>query len=190
MPVKQPELRKEPISNLNDENFHVANILIHDLKWSLILSLLSLGLAIVWQWSFIEQTLQGNLFSKIKELEDQEVARRLQGIRTFNLEQVYALHQQGKTLFIDARPQGEYRELHIEGAINLTTDQFKNTDISELLKKFDPQRVMIVYCAHEDCHASLQVAELLQNHGFSQVAVFLGGFRAWDEAGYPVDVSR
>ena len=46
---------------------------------------------------------------------------------------------------------------------------------------------MIVYCAHEDCHASLQVAELLQNHGFSQVAVFLGGFRAWDEAGYPVD---
>jgi rhodanese-related sulfurtransferase len=171
-------------------SFRVADIFIQDLKWSLIFGLVSLFLAIVWQWSFMAQTWQGKLFSQIKELEDQELARRLQGIRTFNLEQAYALFQQGKALFVDARPPGEYRELHIEGAINLSADQFKHSDISEMLKKIEARRPMIVYCAHEDCHASLQVAELLQNHGFSQVAVFLGGFRSWDEAGYPVDVSR
>jgi rhodanese-related sulfurtransferase len=168
----------------------MADIFIQDLKWSLILGLLSLFLAIIWQWSFIEQTWQGKLFSQIKELEDQEAARRLQGVRTFNLEQAYALFQEHNALFVDARPPGEYRELHIEGAINLTAEQFNNTNITELFKKIDSPQVIIVYCAHEDCHASLQVAELLQNHGFTQAGVFMGGFRAWDEAGYPVDVSR
>ena len=130
------------------------------------------------------------MFPRSKELERLEkAAQLLQGIRTFNLQQAYALHQQGETIFIDARPPAEYRELHIEGAINLTADELNAIKDAELFKRLNPPRLMIVYCAHED-HASLQVAELLQNRGFSQVAVFLGGFRAWDEAGYPVDVSR
>jgi rhodanese-related sulfurtransferase len=34
------------------------------------------------------------------------------------------------------------------------------------------------------------VAEKLQAMGFTRVEAFLGGFRAWDEAGYPVDTSK
>ena len=161
-----------------------------DLKWSLILGFLSLFLAVLWHWPIVQQSYQGELFSQIKELERQKAAQLLQGIRTFNLQQAYALHQQGETIFIDARPPAEYRELHIEGAINLSADELNVIKDTELYKRLNPKRTMIVYCAHEDCHASLQVAELLQNRGFSQVVVFLGGFRAWDEAGYPVDVSR
>jgi rhodanese-related sulfurtransferase len=161
-----------------------------DLKWSLTLNLLSLILAALWQWSFLEQSYRGNLFSQIKELEQQKATRMLQGVRTYNLQQAYELQQRGKTLFIDARPPAEYRELHIEGAINLTADELNNLNDAQLLEKLNPHRPILVYCANEDCHASLHVAELLQTRGFSQVAVFLGGFRAWDEAGYPVDVSR
>jgi rhodanese-related sulfurtransferase len=164
--------------------------LIHDLKWSVVLGVFSLALGLIWHWPFIQQGFQGTLFSQLKELERQEAARRLEGIRTFNLQQAYTLHQKGQTLFIDARPPGEYRELHIEGAVNLTTQQLEGRTIPDLLQKLDANRAIIVYCGHEDCHASLQVAELLQGRGFTQVAVFLGGFRAWDEAGYPVDVSR
>jgi rhodanese-related sulfurtransferase len=162
----------------------------HDLKWSLVLGFLSLFLAVLWHWPIVQQSYQGELFSQIKELERQKAAQLLQGIRTFNLQQAYALHQQGEAIFIDARPSAEYRELHIEGAINLTADELNAIKDAELFKRLNPPRLMIVYCAHEDCHASLQVAELLQNRGFREVAVFLGGFRAWDEAGYPVDVSR
>ncbi len=164
--------------------------LIQDLKWSLILGFLSLMLAALWQWPVLMQSYQGTLFSQIKELEQQKASRLLQGIRTYNLQQAYELHQQGKILFIDARPPSEFRELHIEGAINLTADELNGLNDSELSKRFNPQRPILIYCANEDCHASLKVAELLQNRGFSQVAVFLGGFRAWDQAGYPVDVSR
>jgi rhodanese-related sulfurtransferase len=144
----------------------------------------------IWQWPLIQQSLQGKLFSHLKELEKQEAARRLEGIRTFNLQQAYALHQTGKTLFIDARPPEEYRELHIEGAVNLTAGQLEGRMAPDFIINLDANRPIIVYCGHEDCHASLQVAELLQNRGFFQVAVFMGGFRAWDEAGYPVDVTR
>jgi len=170
--------------------FMHQTIFLQDLKWSLILSFLSLILAALWQWPFLEQSYHGQLFSQIKELEQQKAARMLQGVRTFNLQQAYELQQQGKTLIIDARPPAEYRELHIDGAINLTATELSGLNKSELLKRLDPQRPILVYCANEDCHASLQVAELLQNRGFSHVAVFLGGFRSWDEAGYPVDVTR
>jgi rhodanese-related sulfurtransferase len=164
--------------------------LIQDLKWSLILGSLGLILGMIWQWPLIQQGFQGQLFFQLKELERQEAARRLEGVRTYNLQQVHTLQQKGQALFIDARPPEEYRELHIEGALNLTTDQLEGRTVPDMLKNIDPHRSIIVYCGHEDCHASLQVAELLQSRGFTQVAVFLGGFRAWDEAGYPVDVSR
>ncbi len=100
-----------------------------------------------WNWPLIQQGFQGKLFSQLKELEKQEAARRLEGIRTFNLQQVYALHQRGQVLFIDARPPAEYRELHIEGAVNLTADQLQGRTVPEMLKNIDPQRSIIVYCA-------------------------------------------
>jgi rhodanese-related sulfurtransferase len=168
----------------------VSNTLWQDLKWSLFLTFLSLFFAALWQWPIMEQSYRGELFSQIKELERQKAAQLMQGLRTYNLQQALELHQQGETIFIDARPPGEYRELHVEGAINLTADDLHAIKDAELSKRLPSERPLIVYCGHADCHASLKVAELLQNRGFKQVAVFLEGFRAWDEAGYPVDVSR
>jgi rhodanese-related sulfurtransferase len=168
----------------------VRTTVIDDLKWSLGLAVLGLVLGLIWHWPLIQQGLQGTLSAQIRELERQEAARRLQGILTFNLQQAQALHQKGGILFIDARPAAEYRELHIEGAVNLTADDLKNPSLPDRLKKVDPRQPIVVYCGNEDCHASLQVAEMLQSRGFTRVAVFLGGFRAWDEAGYAVDVSR
>ncbi len=51
-------------------------------------------------------------------------------------------------------------------------------------------RQLVVYCGQVSCDAALKVAEKLQALGFSRVAVFLGGFQAWDEAGYPADTSK
>ena len=35
-----------------------------------------------------------------------------------------------------------------------------------------------------------QVAEKLQALGFTRVMAYIGGFRAWDEAGYPADTGK
>ncbi|HAY21696.1 MAG TPA: hypothetical protein DCY27_05930 [Desulfobacterales bacterium] len=161
-----------------------------DLMWSLFFCSLALILGLIWHWPMIYQGLQGRLIYTLQQLEQQEAARRLEGVRTFNLEQAFVRHQQGQTLFLDARPYQEYQELHIEGALNLTPAQVESNQVPQFLRDVNRQQPVIVYCGNEDCHASLQVAEWLQSLGFSRVAVFLSGFRAWDQAGYPVDVSR
>ena len=68
-------------------SFCLRTALIHDLKWSLILGALGLVLGMIWQWPLIQQGFQGQLFSHLKEMERQEAARRLEGVRTFNLQQ-------------------------------------------------------------------------------------------------------
>jgi 3-mercaptopyruvate sulfurtransferase SseA len=51
-------------------------------------------------------------------------------------------------------------------------------------------RQILVYCSQESCDDALKLGKILQALGFTQVLAFAGGFRAWDEAGYPVDTSR
>jgi rhodanese-related sulfurtransferase len=49
---------------------------------------------------------------------------------------------------------------------------------------------IVVYCSQASCDLSLEVAEKLQALGFTHVQAFMGGFRVWDEAGYPADTSE
>lgn len=167
-----------------------ANTLWHDLKWSLFLGTLALAAGLLWQWPLLQESWQGSLSARLEEMEKLEAARRLEKITTYNLDQVYKIFHSGQALFIDARSPEEYQELHIEGAKNLTAAQLKSGPAPDFLQRLEKQQHIVVYCGQVDCHASLQVAELLQSRGFTRVAVFLGGFRAWDEAGFPVDISR
>jgi rhodanese-related sulfurtransferase len=51
-------------------------------------------------------------------------------------------------------------------------------------------REIVVYCGQVSCDLALKVAEKLQSLGFTRVTAFIGGFRAWDEAGYPADTGK
>ena len=51
-------------------------------------------------------------------------------------------------------------------------------------------RWRLVYCGQVSCDLALQVAEKLQALGFTRVTAYIGGFRAWDEAGYPADTGK
>ena len=112
-----------------------------------------------------------------------------QGVKTINLGQAYDLFKQGQTLWVDARKPQEYAELHIEGAVNLTPEMLKERD-NPAFTGIAKERQIVVYCGEVNCDLALKVAEKLQAAGFTQVTAFLGGFRAWDEAGYPVGTSK
>jgi rhodanese-related sulfurtransferase len=49
---------------------------------------------------------------------------------------------------------------------------------------------IVVYCSQESCDDALKLAKKLREAGFTRVSAFTGGFRAWDEAGYPADIGR
>ena len=89
-------------------------------------------------------------------------------------------------LLIDAREPEEYAESHIPGAVNLPY----NTVVTDpaKLEALDPGgRPIITYCGGGTCELSISLAEELYFTGFTRVAVYMGGFPAWVEAGYPVD---
>ena len=114
---------------------------------------------------------------------------QFQGVKTINLGQAYALFQDGKVLFIDARPADEYAEIHIPKALNLPPKMLKN-QAAEKMAGIAKDREIVVYCGQASCNLALKVAEKLQALGFTRVKAFMGGWRAWDEAGYPAATSK
>ena len=90
---------------------------------------------------------------------------------------------------MDARKAEEYQELHVQGAVNVPPESWAELASAELMK-MDKSRQLVVYCSQESCDDSLKLAKKLKAIGFTRVVAFTGGFRAWDEAGYPADTSR
>ena len=89
-------------------------------------------------------------------------------------------------LILDARPDVFYRAGHVPGAFNLARESFA-ADYQRLGAKLAAtrNRLVIVYCADEDCPDSGLVASALKQLGFPRVADFAGGWAAWMAAGLP-----
>jgi rhodanese-related sulfurtransferase len=86
---------------------------------------------------------------------------------------------------IDARESAEYAAGHIPGAINLPYDEVA-ADTARLEKLDTRGRPIVVYCGGGTCEQSLSLAYDLVAAGHTRVAVYVGGFPEWHEAGHPV----
>ena len=91
-------------------------------------------------------------------------------------------------LFVDARGPEEYAEGHIPGAVNLMPDDFRATDPS-ISARLPKGRPIVTYCDGPDCGKSSQLADRLVGAGYSKVSIFVEGWPAWEQAGYPAQRS-
>ena len=100
------------------------------------------------------------------------------GIQLMNLDEVRYYLDQGNTLIVDARSPEEYSLGHIEGALNLSAEDFENhwKALEPELKKAE---MVITYCSGGSCGTSEEVALLLQKKGLEGVAVFTDGLPGW-----------
>jgi rhodanese-related sulfurtransferase len=160
-----------------------------NLIWAVFILALAAVMGLLQEWSLVRQSWRGELTTRIEKARNQRRQKEFQGINTVNLAQAYALFQNGKALFIDSRPDGEYAELHIPKALHITPFMLEIRG-AETVAAIAKDREIVVYCSQANCDLALQVAEKLQALGFSRVMAFMGGFRAWDEAGYPADTSK
>lgn len=101
---------------------------------------------------------------------------------------VKQLHDADAVLFIDARERWEYDEGHIAGAISLSHEE-AITDPARLEQLDTGGKPMVTYCGGGSCEVSLSLAWELLGIGHSHIAVYMGGFPEWQQAGYPVDVA-
>jgi hydroxyacylglutathione hydrolase len=110
----------------------------------------------------------------------------VEGIADIGLGEAWALCNQGKAVFVDARSPEEYRAGHIPGALLLTLDDFEET-VATWRNLIPSETLLIAYCSGEGCESSREVAALLAEEGYTRVKVFFGGWEHWTGAGYPVE---
>ncbi len=101
---------------------------------------------------------------------------------------VKQLHVADAALFIDARERWEYDEGHIRGAISLPHEE-AITDPARLEQLDTGGKPVVTYCGGASCEVSLSLAWELLGIGHSHIAVYMGGFPEWQQAGYPVDAA-
>lgn len=158
-----------------------------DGKWLALLAAATFLIGAAWQWPLVAASWRGNLEGALAQARAARRLQEFQGIKIIDLTETHAVWQQGQALIIDARPHQDYQELHIPGAVNLPPEKWADLDRLPLVAGWDRQQSLVVYCSQESCDDALKLGRRLQSLGFAKIMAFTGGFRAWDEAGYPVD---
>jgi rhodanese-related sulfurtransferase len=90
----------------------------------------------------------------------------------------------GKATLVEALPEKYWRDWHLPGAKHLPHDQVRQL-APDVLPDLDAE--IVVYCASSTCQNSHIAAQLLEQLGYANVAVYAGGKQDWDEAGLPVE---
>lgn len=88
----------------------------------------------------------------------------------------------GEHLLIDVREDHEWNEGHAQGAIHLSKGIIER-DIE--VEVPDKATKMVLYCGGG--YRSALVADALGKMGYTGAISLYGGWRAWNEAGLPVD---
>lgn len=102
-----------------------------------------------------------------------------------SLEATQALHKRKDVVFVDGRSKVEWEASHIPGALPLPVGEFDKYYL-EGKKKLMKAKIIVPYCHGEGCRQSDMLAQKLVDKGFKNVAVFWGGFPAWEGAKLPL----
>lgn len=82
---------------------------------------------------------------------------------------------------VDVREQGEFAKGHLPGARHLGKGVLER-DIESTIA--DPNAKIVLYCGGG--YRSVLAADALQKMGYTEVLSMDGGWRGWNQAGYPV----
>lgn len=95
-------------------------------------------------------------------------------------------HEEGTSLFVDARPSEFYEQSHIRDAVNLPLSLFDFVYMMKL-SRVDPHKEIIVYGRNISRLYDEEVALKLVARGHINVKVLSGGLSTWQRLGYPVE---
>lgn len=101
-----------------------------------------------------------------------------------DLEEAGRLFQKRAAVFVDARPQSQYFEGHIDGAVSLPWQE-ADDHFMEVADRLDTAGMIITYCDGESCELSHELALFLKEMGFQNVRVLVNGWTVWQQAGLP-----
>ncbi|MGL5003614.1 MAG: rhodanese-like domain-containing protein [Casimicrobium sp.] len=110
------------------------------------------------------------------------IQRRSSGMQEVgNTRLTYLLNREDATV-LDIREAREMSGTKLIGAVHIPFSQLKDR-VGEL--KADKAKPLIVYCARGQ--RAMMAGSALKNAGFTQLFNLNGGFKAWSDAGLPVE---
>jgi rhodanese-related sulfurtransferase len=106
-------------------------------------------------------------------------------ISRVSLSMAIAKHKEGKSLFVDARPESFYEQGHIEGAVNVPAAIFDIMYVFEL-SEVDKVKDIIVYGKTFSSRYDEHVARKLILRSHNGTMILDAGLSVWKKKGYPV----
>lgn len=103
--------------------------------------------------------------------------------------QLHEAIQSGALVVFDARSREEFVAGHLPTAFSVPMEAFQ-TGTPAAIQLFPTDQAIVVYCSGGDCHASHNVASMLQMMGYSNVAVFTGGMTEWQASALPIETGE
>ncbi|MFP4256606.1 MAG: rhodanese-like domain-containing protein [Desulfobacterales bacterium] len=101
-----------------------------------------------------------------------------------SLKEASRLYAENKAVFVDARPEHQYDQGRIKGAVSLPW-QDADDRFLEVTDRLEGKETIITYCDGENCELSHELALFLSDMGFEDVRVLINGWTKWRQAGLP-----
>jgi len=102
-------------------------------------------------------------------------------VREVSIEDVHAMIERGADVeIVDVREDGEWAEGHLPSARHIGKGVLER-DIEASIER---DRPIVLYCGGG--YRSALAADSIQKMGYRNVSSMDGGFRAWNEAGFPI----
>ena len=134
------------------------------------------GIALIGDWDTSQGVIsakpKGNPVSRDLEIGDILAAKKI--------------YDTGGAVFVDARTEEDYLEGRIAGAVLLPACQFEEY-IDNFRKTIPPFTMIITYCSGRECEDSHVLAQCLLDEGYTDISVFVDGYPAWEEKGFPIE---
>ena len=97
----------------------------------------------------------------------------------------------GEALFVDARDPEEFDCGTIPGSVSIPFEYLPDENmagyIDSVLGDAPKDRTIITFCSGEECDLSLHLARNLHALGYTNVLIFFGGAREWEDLGLKME---
>ncbi|OGV40616.1 MAG: hypothetical protein A2X46_18990 [Lentisphaerae bacterium GWF2_57_35] len=114
-------------------------------------------------------------------------ARALEaGLPLADLPAVETIVSNGQHVVFDARPEADYLQGHLPGALSLPYTEVEDR-FEDVQWRLTPEQPVLAYCSGTECDESFLLSQFLRKQGFTNLLLFAGGFDAWQKAGKPVE---
>ncbi len=105
--------------------------------------------------------------------------------KTISRDQLHTNIVTGRSpVLLEALPEKYFVDGHLPGAKHMPHDAVKAC-APRLIP--DKDAAIVVYCASETCRNSHEAADALEALGYTDVAIYAGGKKDWQAAGYELE---